>query len=333
MSTGNNIEVFDCPVCLIIFRRPDCTRRLLDKLAEIRPRRLFVVADGPRQDHPDDIEACAETRRMIDRIDWPCEVVRNYSDTNMGCGIRPSSGINWLFEQVDEAIILEDDCIPEPSFFRFCAELLARYRDDHRVMHISGCTYRREDAPTDKSYYFSRAPGCWGWATWRRAWKHYDNTVRSWPEFRHGPLLMDFLRNESKVNEYTAALEEAYSRNGACSFWDYQWGFTCFVNSGLSVYPRCNLISNVGFGSNATHTLDPHSHVASIPTKPLQFPLTHPPIVGVDKAVERYFENIDFIASVKCKLRCSLPFSLMRGLAKRITPPGLRSMLRRALQQ
>ena len=327
MSVDSENHPFDCPVCLIIFRRPDCTRRVLEALATVKPKRLFVVADGPRTDHPSDIPACTETRRLIEEIDWPCELTRNYSDVNMGCGRRPASGISWLFSQVEEAIIIEDDCVPDPSFFQFCAELLAKYRDDGRVMHISGCTYRRGDAPISESYYFSRAPACWGWATWRRAWQNYDNTVRRWPEFKDGAILMDCLQNERNAAEYAAALEQAYTQLGECSFWDYQWGFTCFINSGLSAYPRSNLVSNVGFGVDATHTHDPSSNEAALPTKPMRFPLAHPHAVEDNQVVASYYSKIKRRTSLKNKLWSFRPLYLVRKLAKNLVPQSLRSAM------
>ncbi len=150
--------MINTPVVLIIFRRPDLTARVLKAIAAVRPRTLLVVADGPRPDRPDDVEACAAARAVIERVDWDCEVVRNYSDVNLGCGRRPATGISWALERVDEAIILEDDCVPHPTFFRFCEEMLERYRDDERVMHIGGSTYQRRPIPTAYSYVFSQFP-------------------------------------------------------------------------------------------------------------------------------------------------------------------------------
>jgi hypothetical protein len=281
------------PVCLIIFRRPKHTRQLLQALSVVQPGRLFVVADGPRVGHPDDEQACRETRDLIDQIDWPCDVIKNYSDVNLGCGQRPSSGISWLFEQVEEAIILEDDCIPDPTFFRFCEQLLSKYRNDPSVMQISGSTYHRQVLPISSSYFFSRAPGCWGWATWKRAWTHYDASVQAWPRVKSGDLLKKCLGSPDQSREYEKALDHAYATRGSCSHWDYQWGLACFLNSGLSIFPKYNLVCNVGFDEGATHTLDSASRVAYNPSQAMRFPLVHPGKVAANRKMERYYRRLN----------------------------------------
>ena len=180
------------PVVLIFFRRPDTTARVLEVLKKVKPQRLFLIADGPKEKD----RALAEaTRQIVDKaIDWDCQVEKNYSDINLGCKRRIETGLSWVFEQVEEAIILEDDCVPELSFFPFCEALLEKYRFDDSVAHIAGnnCTIRSESNP-QTSYYFSRYPHCWGWATWRRAWKLMDPKMAKWPELRKEHWLADFL--------------------------------------------------------------------------------------------------------------------------------------------
>lgn len=166
------------PIALIIFNRPDLTIRVFSKIARAKPKTLFVIADGPRSDHPGDIKKCAEARSIIESVDWDCTVHKNYSDINLGCGRRLASGISWVFEKVEEAIILEDDCLPHPTFFRFCKELLERYRDDERIMQINGQNFQHKSMRTSYSYLFSYSNNCWGWATWRRAWQHFDMEMR-----------------------------------------------------------------------------------------------------------------------------------------------------------
>src|SRR5512139_3287315 len=168
------------PVAFIIFNRPDTAERVFAEIAKARPPKLLVVADGPRANRSGEAEKCAATRAIIDRVDWDCEVLTNFSDTNLGCKNRVSSGIDWVFEQVPEAIILEDDCLPHPTFFRFCEELLERYRDDERIGMISGDNFQLGQKRTDASYYFSRYNHIWGWASWRRAWRHYDREASAW---------------------------------------------------------------------------------------------------------------------------------------------------------
>jgi len=170
------------PVVLIIFNRPPTTERVFAEIAKARPQKLFVVADGPRPERSGEAEKCAAARAVIDRVDWECEVLRNYAEVNLGCRQRPPTGISWVFEQVAEAIILKDDCVPHPTFFRFCEELLEKYREDERVMHISGSNFQPGYTRGPFSYYFSRFNPIWGWASWRRAWQHYDLNMKLWAE-------------------------------------------------------------------------------------------------------------------------------------------------------
>lgn len=178
-------STFHTPVAFMIFNRPEKTARVFAEIRKARPTQLFIVADGPRTEQ--EKEKTDATRAVTEHIDWECEVKRNYSDVNVGCKMRVSSGISWIFENVENAIILEDDCVPEQSFFPYCQELLERYKDDTRIMHISGDNFewgRTGNFESDASYYFSRIPHVWGWATWRRAWNLYDINMTSWPECR-----------------------------------------------------------------------------------------------------------------------------------------------------
>ena len=276
------------PVALIIFRRPDLTEQAIRAIAEVRPRTLLVIADGPRPNHPEDIEACAETLAVIDRIDWDCEVQINRADRNLGCGWRPATGISWVFEQVAEAIILEDDCIPHPSFFRFCEEMLTRYRDDERVMNIGGSNYENGSLPPPHAYVFSRLPGCVGsWATWRRAWKHFDQRLALWPLLRNGPLLKSVVVHDEIVDFYRKVFDEIHAAEGNVSYWDYQWTFACWANRGLAIVPRVNLVSNIGFGNGATHSSQANHPSLNLRAVEMPFPLDHPPFVLEDFAIDQ----------------------------------------------
>lgn len=277
------------PVAIIIFRRPDLTAKVLDVVRLAKPSSLYVIADGPRKDKPGEAEACAATRAVIDTVDWDCEVHRHYSDVNLGCGYRPSSGIDWLFDQVESAIILEDDCIPHPSFFGYCDELLQRYRDDERVMHISGCTYRAEPWHTDSSYFFSRFPAAWGWATWRRAWKYYDIKCKDWPALRGTGFLADLIGEPVVEAFWAKQFDEASLADQGLHFWDYQWAFACWANSGLAIFPRQNLVSNIGSGEHATHTVDKGWDWLFLPTFEMPLPLKHPVNVLHDADLDRAY--------------------------------------------
>lgn len=320
------------PVALIIFNRPDTTARVFEAIRQAEPPKLFVIADGPRANKPDDADKCAATRAVVERVDWDCEVSENFSEENLGCGLRPASGISWVFEQVEQAIILEDDCLPHPTFFRFCEELLADYRDDERVMHISGTNFLFGRRRADYSYLFSRYPFCWGWATWRRAWRHFDYDLKSWPLLRDGDWLRDVLGEAGAVQHWTAGFEDAYVA-GKSHIWDFQWIFALWSQHGLSVVPQVNLVSNIGFGQDATHTLSladllaksgerkasghspppviPNhstgvkklnelynqlavSRYSNLPSEAIEFPLRHPPFVIRDARADRYFQKHNY---------------------------------------
>ena len=279
------------PVVLLIFNRPDMTARVFDAVAAARPERLLVVADGPRPGVAGDAEACAAARTVTERVDWPCEVKRDYSKANLGCARRVSSGLDCVFGQVEEAIILEDDCVPDPSFFAFCEELLARYRDDERVMAISGDNFQGARRRGAYSYYFSIFPHCWGWATWRRAWRHFDLAMAKWPEFRDSDRLAGLFHDPGAVRYWRDIFEGA--RNGEFDSWAYPWTFSCWAHGGLTVLPNVNLVSNIGFDERATHTAG-GAPGAAIPTRPMQFPLRHPPAVVRDRAADDWTQRRHF---------------------------------------
>lgn len=279
------------PVAFIIFNRPDTTERVFAEIAKAKPPKLLVVADGPRANRPDEAEKCAVTRDIIKRVDWDCEVLTNFSDVNFGCKKRVSSGIDWVFEQVPEAIILEDDCLPHPTFFRFCEELLERYRDDTRVMAISGDNFQCGQKRGDNSYYFSRYNHVWGWASWRRAWQHYDVNMQEWPVIRDGKWLAGVLDDERQQHYWTNIFEQVHG--GLIDTWDYQWTFACWVQNGLTVLPQTNLISNIGFGKDATHT-QAMSIFAELPVEEMGFPLVHPHCMLRDTVADAFTNKNNF---------------------------------------
>lgn len=275
------------PVAFMIFNRPDLTERVFAEIARARPAKLLVIADGPRTGRRDDADKCAAARRVIERVDWPCEVLQNYADTNMGCAHRPATGLRWVFEHVEEAVILEDDCLPQPSFFRYCDDLLERYRDDERIMHVSGDQFVPQPPPELFSYSFSRYPLSWGWATWRRAFRHYDLNISLWPAVRNTSWLADILGDERAVAHWTSIFDRTFADVDNVNTWDFQWVFTCWIRSGLSVLPHVNLVSNVGYRGDATHTKHAGDHRANIPNGDLAFPLKHPDHVVCDRDKDR----------------------------------------------
>jgi len=270
------------PIAFLIFNRPDTTERVFREIAKARPSKLLVVADGPRPDKAGEAERCASARAVIERVDWDCEVLKNYSEDNLGCRKRVSSGLDWVFSTVEEAIVLEDDCLPSPSFFPFCEELLERYRHDGRVMQICGANFLKGWRRNEYSYYFSNYGPIWGWASWRRAWKFYDVEMKLWPELKEKKVLEDFCVNSEEVESRQGIYDKVFS--GEIDTWDYQWGFAKLINSGLSITPNANLISNIGFGAGATHTASEDNPFAALAAHGLDFPLKHPPAVVRDRA-------------------------------------------------
>ena len=262
------------PVAFLIFNRPEVTRRVFAEIAKVRPARLFVIADGPRANRPGEAAQCAATQRVIEQIDWPCEVETNFAPQNLGCKRRVSSGIDWVFSRTNEAIFLEDDCVPDVTFFRFCEEMLDRYRDDTRVMHIGGANFQRNAIRPTASYYFSRHVHVWGWASWRRAWRHYDVGISQWPELRDAGRVSDAFPDPNERRAATRLLDNVFA--GITDTWDAQWTLACRLQHGLTILPAHNLVCNIGFGREATHTSDPGHPVANLRAIPLNFPLVHP---------------------------------------------------------
>jgi len=277
------------PVVFLIFNRPDCTARTFAEIRKAQPRQLLVVADGPRPGHSPDVAACAEVRRIVDEgVDWPCAVQRDYSESNLGCAQRVASGLTWVFSLVEEAIVLEDDCLPDPTFFPYCEELLVRYRHDTRVGQICGTPLITASVERDTSYVFSRYGPIWGWASWRRAWKYYDLKLRDWPQLRAVGGLASVIHSRAELRWRTNLYDSLHADSPGT--WDFQWGYAKISQSMLSVIPCRNLIENIGFGEGATHT---HGKRASgFPLEAVKMPFVHPHWVLPDAHFdERYSQS------------------------------------------
>lgn len=271
------------PVAFLVFNRPDTTRMVFEEIRRARPPKLLVVADGPRADKAGEAEKCETVRGIIDSVDWPCEILKNYSKVNLGCKVRVSSGIDWVFEQVDEAIILEDDCLPNPTFFRFCEELLIKYRHDMRIGMISGNNFQFGRKRTGYSYYFSRHFHIWGWATWARAWKNYDVDMKLWPEISNGNWLKDIFKSRKDIKLWDNIFCSVYDNK--INTWDFQWTFSCLINNTLSILPNVNLVSNIGFNAESTHTLQETSF-SNMNTEQMYFPFIEPSFVIADSEAD-----------------------------------------------
>jgi hypothetical protein len=280
--------MLNTPVAFIIFNRPDVTDRVFQAIRQAQPKKLLVIADGPRVDRTGEAEKCTAARAVIDQVDWDCEVLTNYSEVNLGCKLRVSSGIDWVFSEVEEAIILEDDCLPHPSFFLFCEKVLEDYRTDEKIMHISG-TNMLPSVSLNSSYRFSRLVPIWGWATWRRAWQHCDMSMKLWPAYRETQDIKYFgsqARNVAEVfqSNYLSQVDT----------WDAQWAFSCTVTQGLTIIPKTNLIQNIGFRGDATHT-KAVNQCAFIPVQGVDFPLKKPDYIVPDQKLDQSF--LEFLNS------------------------------------
>lgn len=278
------------PVLFIIFNRPDTTQEVFEVIRKAMPERLYVAADGPRFAKEDEIDKCKQTKAVIESINWPCEVKKLYRDQNLGCKIAVSSAIDWFFENEEEGIILEDDCVPDVSFFSYCEALLQTYRHDTRVMHISGTNFLFREPKTVYSYHFSKYVSIWGWASWRRAWKLYDPDLKNWPEYKREGLLANILQDEVENEYFTGIFDMLYAKK--FDTWDLQWFYCVFFQHGLAVAPSRNLVKNIGFRPDATHT---HSESKLSNLKQEQIlKIHHPPYMLVDIESDAINFNVSF---------------------------------------
>jgi len=255
LSMVDQKDLSSLAILLIIWRRPHTLSRVIDAIRIIRPKTLFVACDGPSPDRAGEAEKVAATRNCIgNEVDWPCNIHRLYSPVNLGCRVGVSRAITWFFDHVEEGIILEDDCVPHPDFFSYCGMLLERFRHDTRIWCISGSNFQKGHWRGDGSYYFSRYPHCWGWATWRRCWALYDSSLAQWPYLRQSNILESIFPDAFERQYWTSIWQRIHDRPDLAGTWDYQWSFTCLINGALTALPNRNLVSNIGFGSDATHT-------------------------------------------------------------------------------
>jgi hypothetical protein len=292
------------PIAFFIFNRPNTTEKVFEAIRQAKPSKLLVVADGPRCDRIGEAEKCLAARVIINSVDWECEILTNYSDVNLGCKHRVSSGLDWVFEKVEEAIILEDDCIPHATFFQFCEELLDRFREDERIMAISGDNFQFGRRYTNDSYYFSRYFHCWGWASWQRAWQNYDVEIRHWPTIRDHHWVQNWSLDFNTAKYWTHIFQSTYE--GTINTWDYQFLFACWIQNGLIILPQVNLVTNIGFSEDATNTKKSRSKLANLPVNSIEFPLEHPNFIisntQADRFTEKYIYNINIFLVIKNKI-------------------------------
>jgi len=280
--------MFSVPVLLIIFNRPDTTAQVFAEIKKMKPRRLFIAADGPRPGRIDDQKNCAATRKIVEEgIDWECEVHKLFSDTNHGCGRAPFLGVDWFFKNVEEGIVLEDDCLPHPTFFEFCRELLEKYRHEPKVMMISGDNFQNGQKHRTDSYYFSHYNHTWGWASWRRVWQFYDFDIKQFPDFDKKNAIANIWSGRVVQNYWMRIFREAYHNNHK-DYWDHQLTFAIWNRGGVACLPNVNLVSNIGFGGEATHTFLKKNNIMAAPLGEMVFPLSHPRALSTDDTADAY---------------------------------------------
>jgi hypothetical protein len=266
------------PVLFLIFNRPDVTFDVFEKIRSAKPSRLYVAADGPRVEKNEE-ELCKETRNIINQIDWDCQVKTLFRENNLGCKYAVSSAIDWFFSNEEQGIILEDDCLPSNDFFIFCDMMLDKYRLDSRIRHIGGSNFQNGISRGKDSYYFSKLTHVWGWASWRRSWIDYDVEL-----LKYNSLEINYYFNNVFKNIFlTDAWVNIFNKliRNEIDTWDYQWSIANFFNNGLSIIPNVNLISNIGFSENATHTKDKNHVFSKIEFGKLES-ITHPVVIVPD---------------------------------------------------
>jgi hypothetical protein len=306
-------------VLLLGFNRPDLLADNLEVIRGVQARDLYISLDGPRSSSPTDAERCRDVRRLAEAVDWTTVKV-NAREANLGCGPAVSSGISWALEQTERLIIIEDDCLPDPSFFAFCDELLERYADDERVMQIAGCNLgAAQERYLGGSYAFTSFSPVWGWATWRRAWEHYEFRMDSWPRFAESGLFdgLPISKRFRGLMRYEWNRVHAHGDQ-----WDHQWQYAVMRNSAFSVSPSRNLVINVGFRPDATNIAEPDYVYSNLPHESMDFPLRHPPEVARNPSVEGVFETI-------YRKKMSGPIRLYRRLVRN---ERIRKAVRRVTQ-
>lgn len=297
-------HVLSTPILFLIFKRLDTTKLVFEAIRQVKPPKLYIGADGYRLGHKGEKEKIREVREyVLNNIDWDCEVKTLFRDENMGCGPAITGALNWFFGYEEAGIILEDDLLPDQSFFQFCEELLERYQDEPKVLSISGNYFAGEKNRPKTSYYFSHYLHVWGWATWRRAWLHYDRQMVKWAQLRDTDFLNDLSGGDRHFANYWSRIFDLVWSGKLDTTWDYQFIFATWVMDGLSIMPNRNLVKNIGFDINATHTIDESTWLANLPLERMEFPIVHPAKIERNHILDSWSDQnvfeIGFFSSLK----------------------------------
>lgn len=290
---------FNTPILLVVFNREDTIRRVFAEIKKLKPKYLYIAADGPRENRIGEKEKCERVRSIVNEIDWDCEVHKLFHEKNLGCHTAVPAAISWFFENVEKGIILEDDCLPNQSFFYYCEELLEKYKDEEKIMMISGTNFL-EKTDICESYFFSKYAYIWGWATWKRAWSKFDNKMESYPHLKAQGFFNRYLPSISEKYFWKIAFTNKYS--GLKEGWDVKWIYALISNKALSITPKYNLIQNIGFTQEATNTNVTDTKGFVIQTHELPFPLVHNSQIEANSEYDyKTFKQV-FLSTVSCKM-------------------------------
>ncbi|MDA9138108.1 hypothetical protein N9N46_02720 [Candidatus Pelagibacter ubique] len=273
-------------LAIIVFNRPELTEKVMLEIKKAKPENFFIIADGPRSKNKKDEELCKETlKKVLKNINWACNVYKNVSEKNLGCKKRVVSGLNWVFSKVEDCVILEDDTIPSQSFFSYCSELLEKYRNNNSIGLISGDNFLFNKVKVKESYYFSKYCHIWGWATWKRVWSKYDADVTFWPSFKENNLLNQILDNNNEIIKCKKNFQDVFDEK--IDTWDYQLTLMFWKEKLLSIMPNKNLVSNIGFGLDATHTKS-INYMSNMKHFDIEFPLAHPTNIDINIEADNF---------------------------------------------
>lgn len=282
--------MLETPVVFFVFNRLDYTKKVFEKIRQVTPKKLFVIADGAR--NYEESDKCEAVRNFVlNKVDWDCQVFTNFSDNNLGCKERFFSGLDWVFSQCETAIILEDDCVPEISFFSFCEQLLNKYKNDERIMMISGHNYLVDKPNIKESYFFSRFFAIWGWATWKRAWQKVDKSMESWEKLKAENQLQSFYHQEYFIAYLNTMFDKTVSNE--INNWGLRWYYSCLFNHGLAIVPKVNLITNIGVEGTHSNSVSTNNFRSTLPldTDNIQHPkLIYPNYLYDNQLIEEQFK-------------------------------------------
>jgi len=300
--------MLETPVLFLIFNRVETAVDVFEEIRKARPKQLFIAADGPRKNNQSDQYKCPEARNQIlNRIDWPCELKTLFRAENLGCGKAVSQAITWFFDHVEQGIILEDDCLPNQDFFHFCEELLLKYANDELIASISGSNLLGTYNHKKDSYFFAHG-GIWGWATWKRAWALYDFDMKGWGQPEILQKIKENISGDNWYSFYFSLFESTHKKS--IDTWDSQWFYTILVNNKLTINPKVNLVENIGFNIDGTHTSKTDGKISILKRYQLNFPLVHPQQKALNEKYLRFLYRhlykpnwlINFLKKIKRKL-------------------------------